>query len=816
MAIHRLVVEHLPGSDPPQFRVVRGSDTKAGPPVAVPSPNTYPVPGRPNSNLAHELSWYLEWFLDYPFSPETEHAAEVQTALHGWGKEAFSALFNAGPAALFYHDASRDGLAQLLLQVSSDDPQVLAWPWEALEDPAGQTLAHICRLERRLNQQRDPVALPEGLAQDRVNLLLVTARPYEEDVRYRSISRPLVELVKSRRLPVEVTLLRPATLDALRQRLHDQPGYYHVVHFDLHGAYGVPAASGGGALPGGVGTGHVFHGYPQGQLVFEDAQGRPDPQPASTLSALLQEYGIPAVVLNACQSGMIDSQAQDAFASVATALLKAGVRSITAMAYSLYVSAAQQLLPAFYERLFASGEFAEAVRAGRQQMLAHRGRVCARGTYDLDDWLVPVLYQQADLALPFVSARPVAKEAAAPVLPEVDLPYGFIGRDGLILQLERALHRPAPVLLVTGLGGVGKTVLARGFAEWLLDTRGLASGGVFWYDFREIRAAESVVNRIGEAFFGPQFITAPLDARLEALARTLHANRSLIVWDNFEVVWGIAGTSVEPSLDTKDRELLRRFGGLLAGGQTKIMITSRSGEGWLPAPERFKLTVGGLSGEERWEFCESVLRAQGKRIDRSDPELLKLLDFLGGHPLAMRVVLPRLEDQTPAGLIRDLEQRLSAIGPAGEEDPYERQLLATLRLAVDALPADLRGLLVPLSLHERYVDGDYLEAMAKQVSDSWDRAKIDAFLTALCGLGLLTDRGQAIFELHPLVTRYLQSGHAVPTDAADPERWSRTFVDVMATVADSVAPKPLREQRFVFFIHELNFQIGRASCRERV
>ena len=808
MAIHPLVVQHQPGSDPPVFRVVavRGADLKAAEPVLITPLDSYPVPGRSQSNLARELRWYLEWFLDYPFPPETEHAAEVQATLKRWGCDAFCTLFGTAQAGGFFDHATHDGLPQLLLQVSSDDARILAWPWEALEDPAGQILAQTCRLERRLNHQYDPPPLAGDLPQDRINILLVTARPYEADVGYRSISRRLVELVKTRRLPASVTLLRPPTLDALRRQLAEKPHYYQVVHFDVHGSYCVPGAA--GSAPA-ASTAHAFHG-PQGHLVFEQADGQPDPQPASTLSNLLQEYRIPAVVLNACQSGTIDSQAGDAFASVATGLLKAGVRSVTAMAYSLYVSGAQQFLPAFYERLFATGEFAEAIRAGRQQMLASKGRVCARGTYELDDWLVPVLYQQGDLRLPFAAASsrapgelsPADGEAREPALPEVDLPYGFIGRDGAILRLERALHRAPPVLLVNGLGGVGKTTLAWGFAQWLADTGGFASGGLFWFDFREILAAESVVNRMGEALFGQNFSTAPLDKRLAVLAGAMKDRRFLIVWDNFEVACGIEGTAVGPRLSAEDRHMLQRFVRSLAGGQTKVLITSRSSETWLGLPDRFKLTMGGLAGEERWEFCEAVLRAQGRRVDRSDPDLGKLLQLLGGHPLAMRVLLPRLEGQSAAGLRRELEEKLAAPGAGGGDDPEEQRLFATLRFALEVLPAELRPLLVPLSLHERFVDGDYLEAMAKQVDASWTRVRIDAFLTALSGLGLLTDRGQAVYDLHPLAARCLQAGAA-----QDPAReaWARAFVDVMASVADAAAPLPPHQQRGIFFLHELNF-----------
>lgn len=64
-----------------------------------------------------------------------------------------------------------DGYSGLRLQISSDDPQVLSWPWEALRDPELEVLAHSCQIERRLNTVRDPQPLPDALPKDRVNIL---------------------------------------------------------------------------------------------------------------------------------------------------------------------------------------------------------------------------------------------------------------------------------------------------------------------------------------------------------------------------------------------------------------------------------------------------------------------------------------------------------------------------------------------------------------------------------------------------------------------------------------------------------------------
>jgi hypothetical protein len=651
-----------------QFQVARTEPFKTSKPVEIPSPYKWPVEGRPNSNLMAELQWYLERFLGYPFPPETDHAERILAALRAWGENAFAALFgNLSGGALFQATNTAD-YRRLTLQIASDDPGTLSWPWEAMRDPRlGTPVALACDIERRLSEIVDAPPVSPNLPQDRVNILLVVARPYgNEDVRYRSIARSLVELIARHHLPASVDLLRPPTFAQLREHLHKHPGGYHILHFDGHG---------------------TLSGSSEGRIVFETADGKPEPITAGQLNDLLGEYAVPGMVLNACQSAMLNQQSEDAFSSVAAALLRSGARSVVAMSYSLCVSGAQEFLPAFYRSLFETGSMAEAARAGRLQMRAQRKRVCGRPErYELEDWLLPVLYQQAPLDLSFVAKAGVAK--SEPRLPaEFYKNAEFIGRDSALLELERAMHRNPAGILIQGLGGIGKTTLARGFGRWLEDTNGLGEGA-FWLDFREIRSAEFVLNSLGTPLFGANFGSAPIEARLDALVKALHERRFLIVWDNFESASGIPGTSVIPNLTGEDRTLLARFLDGLRGGATKVLITSRSEEEWLGS-RRFRLILRGLDGEERWEYCENILRDLGLTVDRDDQAFAELMKQLGGHPLAMRAILPQLEKRSAASIAKALRENVQELKLAAGDEAYE-QLFAALRFVEDALPESLR------------------------------------------------------------------------------------------------------------------------------
>src|SRR5262249_2210862 len=142
--------------------------------------------------------WYLETFLGYPFEPYISRTAHIEAALKDWGTAAFNSLFNnlqAGP----WLPRSADAVLDIL--ISCDDPEFLAWPWEALHDPTLGFFGHRARIQRRLSKDM-PEPSPLGtLPQERINILLVTARPFEDDVEYRSISRPLVDLLRKEKLP---------------------------------------------------------------------------------------------------------------------------------------------------------------------------------------------------------------------------------------------------------------------------------------------------------------------------------------------------------------------------------------------------------------------------------------------------------------------------------------------------------------------------------------------------------------------------------------------------------------------------------------
>ncbi|MBI1878364.1 MAG: CHAT domain-containing protein, partial [Chloroflexi bacterium] len=86
----------------------------------------------------------------------------------------------------------------------------------------------------------------------------------------------------------------------------------------------------------------------------------------------------------------------DPTASVAARLLEEGVTSVVAMSHSVLVETARRFVQAFYQELARGGRVGQAMLAGQQALLGdtYRGQMMGAGELRLQDWFVPVLYQE--------------------------------------------------------------------------------------------------------------------------------------------------------------------------------------------------------------------------------------------------------------------------------------------------------------------------------------------------------------------------------------------------------------------------------------
>jgi hypothetical protein len=670
-----------------------------------------------HGEVLEDLRWYLEDYLRAPFGVWEERGPRVETALAGWGQAVFSSVFGTGPARDAYvRVRARQGSVEVVFRSAS--PKLLGLPWELMADPGRATplaldLAGVSR-SLPVTESAETIPVPEG----RLRVLMVISRPAGTgDVGYRMIARPLLERLEAVRGQVDLAVLRPPTLEALEKQLHaaaEAGEPFQVVHFDGHGAMAGHGPTGLGAPQWYAGPG------PEGVLVFEKPGGGPDEVPASRVAQLLAGARVPVVVLNACQSGAVG---KDLEAAVATRLLRAGVASVVAMAYSVYAVAAAEFMAAFYERLFAGGTVGVAVTAGRQRLYQRNRRPSPKGDLPLADWVVPVHYLRRDVSFPqartersaglpsleqILDAQREAVSAASVGAGDLDAVGSFIGRDDLFFQLEAAA-RLQKVVVLHGPGGTGKTELAKAFGRWWRDTGGVEEPGwVFWHSFEPGVASfglDGVITQIGLQLFGAKFGRLEPRERREVLRTVLAERRMLLIWDNFEAVRSMPDSAgaTEPLDEAGCTELREFLEDLTPHEGSAVLITSRTPEEWLGGVRR--VLVGGLAAHEAAEYAGDLLApypaALRRRARRAFGELMEWLD---GHPLSMRLILPRLDTAEAEALLDGLRGAAPLPGAEGAGEGRTASLAASVSYSFTHLTEDTRRLLPAMSLFHTVAD----------------------------------------------------------------------------------------------------------------
>ncbi|MGB5713424.1 MAG: CHAT domain-containing protein, partial [Waterburya sp.] len=403
------------------------------------------------------LSWYFEGWLNQPHLNQVR-AKAAEASVKTYGEELFKQVFQSNIDAYSEYKQWTGDLSQIQIQIESKTPEFHSLHWEALKDPKlPRPFAVDCIVIRKTVQPTSGKA--QVKPSPTINLLVVTARPNgEQDVGYRTISRPLVEAIRNAELKVNIDLLRPGTYQALDQHLDKKGnGYYHIVHFDTHGSlmeyqdleqgeehnrYSFQARFGRKDL-------EPYDGKKAFIFLEEETRGQADPVEATELAKLLTGKGIPVCILNACQSGKQVSEstateADNRETSLGSRLMAAGMEMVVAMGYSVTVTAAEVMMSKVYTHLFASSDFHQAIRLGRRELWNRKTREASFNlTIDLEDWILPVVYSNQAVKLNLRDFTPQEEEAYYDSIDSkyrfTPPTYGFIGRDLDILFLEKAL-----------------------------------------------------------------------------------------------------------------------------------------------------------------------------------------------------------------------------------------------------------------------------------------------------------------------------------------------------------------------------------------
>jgi tetratricopeptide (TPR) repeat protein len=647
---------------------------------------------------------------------------------------------------------------------------LLGLPWELLHDGNSYLFqgAKPTRVRRRL-----PGTEGFGVAvvAPPIRILLITARPDDEACGYidhRSSALPLVEATEALPGLVKLHLLSPPTLPALRaelERARDQKRPYHVVHFDGHGVYD-PS----------VGLGGLCFERPEDSGKLE--QRRHVTVNSNELGPLLRDHRIPLVCLDACQS----AQAGQASESVASALLKVGVASVVAMSHSLLVETSRRFVAAFYGALAQGKRVGDAMLAGQRQLKddSFRGRIFGAGELRLDDWFVPVLYQEKDDPQLFKStpakqtladfqAVLTARLGELPSIPET----GFIGRSRELLALQRLL-RQERYAVVRGQGGEGKTALAAELARWLVRSQQVTRAAFVSVETHSHLAA--VLDAIGRQLLGPAYSVATFDSLEKA---TLPVERALLEQATLLVVDNMESLLLPPYIDTSaalSEEASRELAAILllcarlnGKGDTRLLFTSREA---LPAPFAAgpqQRDLRRLDPNDAVKLVERALNAaagaDGAALDAAREQIEQLVEAVHGHARSLALLAPALRSRgveaTRIALVQlmvEMEQKFPG--------SREQSLFASVELSLRRLSPENRERARVLGVFHGGVDLDALRQMMQ-----WEEAEVALLAGELIATGLATPNPYNHLSLNPALCPYLRGRLEAAEREAHTARW---------------------------------------------
>lgn len=601
-------------------------------------------------------------------------------------------------------------------------------------------------------------------------------------------ARPLVEAIENLGQLVELTLLSPPTFQALQEALSQakQAGKpFDVIHFDGHGVFDREHGLGALCFEDAKDAHKVERRA--SELVFAAAPKEPRQGESKHLAELIRNYRVPLVFLEACQTAKSEELPA---ASVAAKLLEEGVTSVVAMTHSVLVETARRFVEAFYRSLAAGHRVGTAMLEGQRALYADtwRGRVMGAGDLRLQDWFVPVLYQEQhdpQLITRLLPERVRQLQANQRRLSLGALPdppaHSFVGRSRELLRLERMLaNAEQRYAVVRGRGGEGKTTLAVELARWLVQTRSLERAAIV--SLEEYTDARGVLDALGRQLLpeGEKWSVAQFsdlkDARLE-VERALRDRRTIIVLDNLESVLpdpatGGRGDGATGRDDAALKEIFDLCSALLdADPATRLAFTSREP---LPEPFAHRHRVAELRELDRHDAIElvsQVMKGEGLEPKRDEvgnapQEITELVEAVGCHARALTLLAREISIRGVGATTENPHQLMAELDRKYPGD-RENSLYASVELSLCRLPTEMQQQIKPMGI---FHGGASLRALPRVLGVDPQTAL--AVGRAIVKVGLAQAMPYGYLRLDPALPPYLLRGLSEVDQEAARSRWA--------------------------------------------
>ena len=236
-----------------------------------------------------------------------------------------------------------------------------------------------------------------------------------------------------------------------------------------------------------------------------------------------------------------------------------------------------------------------------------------------------------------------------------------------------------------------------------------------------------------------------------------------------------AGEDSALASDERERadEILRLAARLLAGGETRVVFTSREA---LPVPFAGATQCLELERLSRADAVQLVERALGLDVagmghaaEAQRAEIESLVDAVHGHARTLALLAPALRERGPAATQAALVELIEAME---RRFPGQREhsLLASAELSLRRLPPGLRERAPVLGVFHGAVDLDMLRHMT-----GWEAAEVQALGQALVATGLARGEAYNHLSLNPALCPYLAAQLVPAARAALAEQWTEAM-----------------------------------------
>lgn len=369
-------------------------------------------------------------------------------------------------------------------------------------------------------------------------------------------------------------------------------------------------------------------------------------------------------------------------------------------------------------------------------------------------------------------------------------PAGIVGREKEIAELRQLLrHENTRLITMTGIGGTGKTTLARAVAKASLDD---FPDGVFFVEMATTINADLVAAVIAQSLGARESGTRPV---IEILKDHLKNKCVLLVIDNFEQVTGAASQLAE---------LAAVPGGL------KVLVTSRNllhvnaeHEFHVPAlalpPDTSRMAPEELSTCEAVRlFVERARRVRSNfTLTAENGECVAAIcvrvDCL---PLAIELAAARIKMLSPQAILAKLENRLTLLTGGAADLPARQQTMrGAVQWSYDLLAETEKDLFRLLSVFEGGFTIDAAEAVVHDASAGKLSDDVLDGMTSLVDKSLLVSKerpnGEYRFRMLQVVREYARECFEAASETA---RVNESHADYYLAMAEEAEPHLLTPQ----------------------